>query len=210
MSQGREFLALFFAFLAIASLVAWVSANPPATEQFAALSALGPLNIAGVYFPGNNRTVSLNQPVSWNIQVYNHMGSSQLFLVYVFLANRTIPGPDASTNTPTNRTFTPFPLLQEYHAVVNNETWNLPLQWSVTNRTSTGSSVNIHSMMINNQQVQGLGVSGLVVDNNNGTNFRLVIELWSYDIPSHGFLFSYVSNKSLNSVFNQIWFTVHN
>jgi hypothetical protein len=208
MFQFKEFLATFLTFLALATLIVWLSVNPPAIEQFASLSVIGPTGNAGSYFTSNDsRIVGINQTVSWNIQVYNHMGSSQLFLVYVFLENRTISGPDASTNTSTDRTLTPLPLVQEYHAVSNDETWNFQFQWALTNKTSSPSSVTIHTMNVNGRQVQNLDVSGSTV-NPTANNFRLVIELWSYNIPTHGFLFSYVNGKSLNSVFNQIWFTV--
>lgn len=208
MFQVKEFLAAFLTFLALASIITWVTANPPAIEQFASLSVLGPTGNAGSYVTNNNsRIVAINQTVTWSIQVYNHMGTSELFLVYVLLANRTVTGPDASTNTFTFGTLTRLSLLQEYRALSNNETWNLQFQWAVTNRTSSPSSVTIHTMNINGQQIPGLAISGSTIDPN-ANNFRLVIELWSYDTTSHGFLFSYVSNKSLNSVFNQIWFTV--
>lgn len=207
MSRTREFLTLFVVFSAIASLVAWVSTNPPATEQFASISVVGPANNTSTYFPGNNRTVKVNEPISWNVQVYNHMGSSLLFQLIIKLANRTMSGPDPASNTPTNRS-API-LFQEYHVVLSNETWSFPVQWSITNRTFTGSSVTIHSMNVNGVPISNIETSASIVDNNNGNNFRVVIELWSYDVQSHGFLFSYLTNRSPSSVFNQVWFNVH-
>jgi hypothetical protein len=164
------------------------------------------LNTAGPYFPNNNSIVAVgNETIPWTIQVYNHLGSSQLFWVKVLLANRTIPGPDPSTNTPTNANASL--VFQQYHALLNNDNWTIPLQWSVSNRTITDSTVTIHSMIVNGENISGVEVSGSISDPN-ANNFRLVIELRTYYIPTQGFLFSYLSDKQ-HSVFDQVWFTVH-
>lgn len=207
MSLKRDFLVAFCASLFLGSLVAWIYLNPPASEQFASISILGPLNTAGPYFPNNNSVVTVgNETIPWTIQVYNHLGSSQLFQVKVLLANRTIPGPDPSTNTPTNGTLAPV-IFQEYHGVLDNDNWTIPMQWSISNRTVSGSTVTIHSMIVNGQNVSNVEVSAPTSDPNT-SNFRLVIELRTYYIPTQGFLFSYLSDRQ-HSVFNQIWFTVH-
>lgn len=204
MSRSREFLSLFLAFVALVSLVAWVSANPPATEQFASISLLGTNNDTSSYFPNNNRNVALNQPVSWRVQVYNHMGSSQLFQLRIKLANRTISGPDPTLSPPA---WSDGPVMfNATRAMLHNETWTFPLQWSITNRTIAGQTVTINSMLVNNQAANSTNVAASIVPNSN--NYRIIVELWSYDIPTRGFLFSYLSAGTPYGTFDQVWFSV--
>jgi hypothetical protein len=195
--RSREFLTLFLAFLVLTSLVAWVVANPPTNEDFASISVLGSRMNTVSYFPNNITTVFLNEPIQWNVQVYNHMSTTQLFAVYIKLANVTATSPNATSNTPSGGSL----LLQSHRAVLRNETWNLPLAWSVTSETSVSGTTKIQSMTINNALVPGIDLSAV-----GGTNFRIVIELWSYDVQTHSFLFSFMTRTGLNSVFNQIWF----
>jgi len=183
--------------LLAASATAWIIANPPKIDEFSSVSILGPALTASSYFPGNNTTVKLNETVQWNLQVYNHMGSTQLFLVNITLSNSTIPGPNAASNTPSGG----YQLLRIYRAVENNQTWTLPLQWSITNDTSSSGTTTIQTMTINNTPVSGIGLPAI-----GGTDFRIVIELWSYDLQTHGYVFSFMSNGAQTSVFNQVWF----
>ncbi len=194
---NREFLTLFLAFLVLTSLVAWVTANPPANEDFASVSTLGSRMSAASYFPNDITTVSLSEQIQWDVQVYNHLGSTQLFALYIKLANLTISSPNATSNTPSGG----FLLVQYYRAMLNNETWNLPLTWSISSETSGSGMTSIQSMLVNNTPVSVSGVSAL-----NGKNFRIVIELWSYDVQTHSFLFSFIARGTLDSTFNQVWF----
>jgi len=192
----KEIATIFLGSLILTSLVAWVSANPLRTEQFASVSVLGSRMTAANYFPNNVATVTLNEQIGWDLQVYNHMGTSQLFLLKVILANTTIMGPNATGSTPSQGVL----LLQSFRALTNNETWNLPLQWSITGETNAGGSTSIQTMMVNNNPVNG-GVSAV-----NGKSFRIVVELWSYDTEEHNVIFSFEVSGVLNSIFNQVWF----
>jgi hypothetical protein len=184
-------------FLVLVSTVAWVAENPPMIDEFSSISVLGPTMTASSYFPGNSTTVVRNETVLWNVQVFNHMGTLQLFLVRIKLANFTIYGPNATTNSPSEG----FRLLDVYRAVKYDETWSLPIQWSIMDNPSSSGTTTIQTMMINNSTVSGIGVSAA-----GGTNLRIVIELYSYDTEANGFVFSFTSNGVLESVFDQIWF----
>ncbi len=175
--------------------MAWLSVNPPAYEQFASVSVLD-ANLGTIsYFPGNTSKVQLGQVITWEIQLYNHVGSTQLFLVDVKLSNETIPGPVASTNQPSAGTV----VFQATKATLNNETWIFPLQWSVANFTRAGLAT-ITNMQVNNQ-TSSVNVSAI-----SGRNFRMVVELWTYDVQNHNFLFSFRSGGTVESVWGQLWF----
>jgi Protein of unknown function (DUF1616) len=198
---NREFPTLFLAFLVLASVVAWVVANPPANEDFASISVLGSRMSAAFYFPNNDTKVGMNEPIQWYVQVYNHEHEIQLFSVYVILANFTTTSPNATSNTPSGGTM----LAQYYRALQNGDTWTIPLYWSITNRTITPGTVTntttIERVTVNNQVVNNTKISAL-----GGTNFRIVIELWSYSLQSHGYIFSFMADGVVDSVFDQIWF----
>ncbi len=196
--RSREFVATYLVFLVLAVAVAWVAENPPQVDQFSSISVLGPAATPTEYFPGNDANVTRNEIVQWNVQVYNHMGSTQLFLVRIKLGNfTTLYGPNATSNIPSQGPI----LLDTYRAVLNNQTLTLPFQWSIDNDTSTGGTTTIQTMTVNDTALSGVDVSA-----QGGANFRIVIELWTYDLQTHDFVFSFTSNGSLDSVFDQVWF----
>ena len=95
-------------------------------------------------------------------------------------------------------------LAQYYRAMQNGDTWTVPLSWSITNESKTPTPSNtttIESVTVNNQAVNNTNISAI-----GGTNFRIVIELWSYSIVTHSYIFSFLSNGVLDSVFDQVWF----
>jgi hypothetical protein len=198
---NREFLTLLLAFLVIASAVAWVVENPPRNEDFASISVLGPRMDASVYFPNNDTTVTKNEPIQWYVQVYNHEKDLQLFSVYVLLANLTTTSPNATSNTPSGG-----PLLAHYYrAMEKDETWTIPLSWSITNETTVSGTTTIKNVMINGK-INDTNISALPTVTVPPLRFRMVIELWSYSVESQSYIFSFISNGILDSQFNQIWF----
>jgi hypothetical protein len=194
----KEILAIYLGFLILTSLVAWVYAHPPQTDQFDSVSVLGPNNTATDYFPNNSTTITLNEQIQWNVQTYNHLGSTQLFLLYIKLANADPSrGPNATSNTPSQEP----PIAQFYRVLMNNETWNIALDWSVTGESTAAGSTTIQNMTINGSPTPPVSVSAF-----NGKDFRIIIELWSYDAEVHTFIFSFEANEALKSIFNQIYF----
>ena len=184
-------------FIAVTSLVAWVTLNPPQGEQFASISVLNQNMEAYDYFPANTTTVQENLLVSWNIQVYNHMGTVQYILIIIRLSNATLSGPNATARIPGSG-----PIIANFTRVAMvGETWNVPLQWSIVNDT-TGSLSEIQTVKVNNQ------ASNPNLSSVNGKNYRIVIELWTYDVEIHGFIFSYRSQGMVTSIWNQLWFNV--
>ena len=196
--KSREFVAVYLVFLVLALAVAWVAENPARIDEFTSISVLGTAATPTAYFPGNIANVSLNEVVHWNVQLYNHMGSTQLYLVRIKLGNFTTSyGPNATSNSPSQGPI----LLDTYRAVQENNTLTLPFQWSISNDTSLAGTTTIQAMTINNSVLNGIRVSS-----REGAGFRIVIELWTYDLQTHDFVFSFTSYGSLYSVFDQVWF----
>lgn len=198
--KTKELVSAYLIFLALTSVVAWVAAHPPRVEEFSSISVLGETMNATNYFPNNTTSVPLNQQISWVVQVYNHMGSVQLYQVKVSVTNTTINGQPAGPNATSHTPSQGDKLLEIYRVLLNGESWNLPLQWSITQETNGGGVTTIQTIRVNNNPVP-VGISAV-----SGKDFRIVIELWSYDTETHDFIFSFTGNGILYSVFNQIWF----
>jgi hypothetical protein len=194
----KEILALYLGFLILTSLIAWVYAHQPISEEFASISVLGSNNTAAYYFPNNITTVTLNEQIPWNLQIYNHMGNAQLFLVYIKLSNTSYTlGPNATSNSPNQEP----PLAKFYRAVLNGEIWNIPLVWSVTRESIAGGSTTIQNMTVNGSPTPPVDISAV-----GGIGFRIIVELWSYDVGDKSFIFSFEANEVLQSIFNQVYF----
>jgi len=194
----KEVLAIYLGFLIMTSLFAWVNAHQPTTEQFASISLLGSNNTATDYFPNNIPKVTLNEQIQWNAQIYNHMGTAQLFLAYIKLSNTSyILGPNATSNSPNREP----PLAQFYRVVLNDQTWNIPLEWSLTGESIAGGQTTIQNMTLNGSPTAPVDVSAV-----GGSGFRIIVELWSYDVEGKSFIFSFEANEVLESIFNQIYF----
>ena len=117
------------------------------------------------------------------------------------LANLTTTSPNATSNTPSGGTM----LAQYYSSMQNGDTWTIPLSWSITNESKTltpSNTTTIESVTVNNQVVNNTNISAI-----GGTNFLIVIEIWSYSIVTHSYIFSFLSNGVLDSVFDQVWFS---
>jgi len=201
--RSKEFAWLFLLFLSLTSVTAWVVANPPMQDQFASITVLGTDMTATNYFPAGNSTITPQEAVQWNVFVYNHLGTAQLFLLTMKLANQTISGPSSPTNTPNAGKI----LMQTYRAVLGNETWNIPINWFVDSFTNTttpqGNTIGIDSVNVNGQLTNGTMISA-----NGGQNFRIVLELEAYDFQTGSFVFSFRSNGTVRSVWDQIWFSL--
>ncbi len=188
---------MFIIFLGLTALIAWVIQNPARAEEFASISVLNEKMMASNYYPGNTTLVPENTLLSWDIQVYNHLGSIQLMLVIARLSNATLSEPNATYNLPGSG----FPIANFTKLVLSNETWTIPLQWEIVNDT-TGSAASIQVMRVNNQTVYPN------LPSVSGKNFRVEIELWTYDVEIQDFLFSFHTDHRVSSVWNQVWFNI--
>jgi uncharacterized membrane protein len=181
----------------VTSSVAYLILNPPPTEHFFAMWVLGPNGLAEDYYPNNDSTLTIGEPVNWTLGVYNHMRGLEYVLVRVKLLNSTISSPDELTGTPS-----PAPEIFELRRIlVDNETWSIPFVWEIQNITRQGQVLAVTRMSINQTLLSGNLGSAIL-----GNNFRLVFELWFYDQNSGNLTFSWNSAGSQHSVWTQIWF----
>ena len=166
-------------------------------DQYFALFTLGSGGKTEHYFPGEKYDIYQGTHMSWFVGVYNHMGTVQLVKVVFKLLNSTIEGPDQLHNTPSNRTS----FYEATRLLLSNETWMLPVDWSVLNATQTANVTAIHILLFNNETLS----ENVEVDAIHGYNFRMVIELWPYDQTTGNFTFGWEVDGQERSAWNQIW-----
>ncbi len=166
--------------------------------QFIEFGLLGENKIADDYFASENSTVALGSQVKWYIYLHNHMGSPQEVIVRVKLLNSTMAIPIDQENEPA-----PYPSYTELQlSLFNNETSLVPFTWSVVNLISRDDSIVITSLMANDVNVE-TNVSTLST-----SFFRMVFELWVYDISSGEYRFGWNSSEGFDSSSLHIGFKV--
>ncbi len=177
----------------------WAALNHPPIEPFFGLYTLGQDMRVEHYYPFDNPNIRPNQTLLWYGGVYNHMGSAEYIELRFKLLNSTITSPNETTNQPS-----PVEAFVNIRRLLaSNETYLTPVTWSITKVSSpSNTSLRIDALTFNGMLVtDNLGVAAL-----HGYNFRVVIELWIYDIASGGFVFWWDSGPVRNSAWNQVWF----
>lgn len=149
-----------------------------AEESFSELSVLGSNHMAKDY-PFN---VGLNHEERLFVTVSNHMGESAYYRVCVKFRNQTQSFP--SGNEPSS-----LPTLYEFRVfLVDGEDWEGEVKINFLEALRSGDVVQVKKLMVNDVVCDLDSVS--VWDSEyDGYYFQLFFELWSYDVPSHGFVY---------------------
>lgn len=195
----RTLITVFITLLIICEMVAYVANTPRPSEQFFQLYVLGARHMAADYYPNNKTDLSLGEPVAWYLGVTDNMGSVQLVSVRVKIGNQTIKPPDDQQATES-----PAPLVTEYMRVLqDNETWEMPLVWSIPDAISVNGSTRILALQFNNETYQLQDCSA-----NGGHNFRLILELWTLQADTDAFQFGWVTGGEHRVAWLQVWFNM--
>jgi hypothetical protein len=195
--KRRTLVVVFIAFLIVFEMVAYVATTPWPSEQFYRLYVLGANHLVADYYPNDDPNVRVGESVSWYIGVTNLMGSVQLVEIRVKLGNQTMQPPDEQNALPSQA-----PLVTYFHRFIqDNETWELPFVWQISNMTSSGGVTRILGLQLNNQTIQMLDSSA-----QNGYNFRLIIELWTWNVDSSSFEFGWYAGTEHQIAWLQVWF----
>jgi uncharacterized membrane protein len=195
----RTLITVFITLLIICEMVAYVANTPRPREQFFQLYVLGAHHMAADYYPNNRTDLSLGEPVTWYLGVTDNMGSVQLVSIRVKIGNQTINPPDDQQAIES-----PAPVVAEYMRVLqDNETWEMPLIWSVSGAVSVNGSTRILALQFNNEtyQLQDCSASG-------GHNFRLIFELWTLQTEANAFEFSWKTGDEHRIAWLQVWFNM--
>jgi uncharacterized membrane protein len=198
MRDKETVIAFFIIITILTSSVVWISVNPRPSEQFMAIFTLGENGMAEHYYPNDNPNLKLDELVHWYVGVYNHMDSIELISIRFKLLNATLPAPDDQTHTPSPASA--FTEIQ--HLLLNNETWIIPISWEITYASLVNDSIVINTVSMNGAPI----TSNLAVSAQGGRNFRIIIELWTFEPETQQYGFGWETQNETRVVWNQIWF----
>ena len=142
------------------------------------------------------------QKVSWHIHVYNHAESAEYVSIRIKLLNSTDATPDE--NYPGGATRQD--VYEFRRLLARNSSWDIPLDWTISNVSTDPDHryVIIKGLEVNNHHVGGLNVTS-----QQGKEFRMVIELWKYNMEDKAFVFQgFPENDNDRGAWNQIWFNL--
>ena len=195
----RTLIVIFFTLLVVFEMIAYVATTPRPHEQFFQLYVLGANRMASDYYPNNNAEIGVGEPVTWYLGVSNFMGTVQLASIRVKASNQTIAPPDDQQGLES-----PAPVVTDFARYLqDNETWETPFIWRISNASLSNGHTRILMLQINNETYQIPDWSA-----SNGHNFRLIFELWTWQTDSNGFEFGWTTNGEHRIAWLQVWFNM--
>jgi hypothetical protein len=197
----RTLIAVFIVLIVVAETATFVATTPRPQEQFFQFYVLGSNRLAADYYPQNNTNLRVASPVSWYVGVTNSMGNVQLVEIRLKLGNETTTPPNDTSNTPSSAP----ELIAFDRFLMNNETWEFPFVWSITNATTRAGSTRILTIQINNETYQIPSWSAT-----NGYNFRVILELWVWQTNTNTLEFGWIDNGEHRTAWLQLWFNMTN
>ncbi|MGC9069265.1 MAG: hypothetical protein ACP5IZ_09890 [Thermoprotei archaeon] len=179
------------------SSIAYVLTTPRPSDQFFQLYVLGSNKTLTNYYPNNTPNISPNTTVNWYIGVTNYMGSAQIVCVKVKLSNSTIAPPNSTSAIPSNS-----PVIADFCSILpNNTTWEFPFSWKIIKVDKIADSAYL-TLSVNEEKLAKV----TEVSAKRGMNFRIIIELWTFDLNSEKFIFGWTTNGKKEAAWTQIWF----
>jgi uncharacterized membrane protein len=194
-------IGVFIILIIVCETGAYLATTPRATEHFFQFYLLGRNGNMTDYYPQGDPNLRVGSNVEWTVGVQNYMGSVQLVEIRVKLANETISPPDDVNYAPSSAR----ELMSFNQFLLDNGTWQFPFIWSITNASTISGSTRILTIRINNQTYQTSDWSA-----NNGYNFRLIFELWTWQAESNAFVFDFGSNGGHRTAWLEVWFNATN
>ena len=180
------------------AVLAYVSTTPRPNEEFFQLYVLGADHKLEHYYPNDDPSIVPNSTVQWYVGVTNSMASVQYVVVKLKLGNATIPAPNETIGAPS-----PAPLLAQYSRVLLvNETWEFLVNWEVAAENRTGSAISV------NLNLNGTNLAMANPMNQNGQDYRIIIELWVFNPATGGLQFGWVRGSLVHADWLQVWFSV--
>jgi hypothetical protein len=154
-------------------------------QSFFVLTTLDQNMGTSAYYSNNLGIVHQNEILNWHITVYNHMFRAELIEIRIKLVNSSVFDPNLSNNTPSPVS----PLLVYEYMLNSNETWVIPVAWSIGNVTKidNGNATAIEKILFNGKILQTAITNGV------NEFYRWIFELWVFDESSMQFSFTWKS-----------------
>lgn len=194
----RSLLAVFIVLLVAFEMIAYVATTPKPREQFFQMYVLGSNHMAAQYYPYNVTDIRLGEVVRWYLGVIDSMGTVQFVEIRVKIGNETTKPPDDMQALES-----PAPVVMKFRRFIqDNETWEIPFVWRISDAISVAGSTKILGLQINNEtyQIRDWSARG-------GYNLRLIFELWTWQTETNGFEFGWLTNGEHRVAWLQMWFS---
>ena len=197
-SQNRlNLLVVFITLLIVFETIVYAATMSQQGEQYFQVYLLGPNRMAEDYYPNGNSNISQAESVTWYVSVTDLRGLVQFVEIRVKLGNQSLSSPDDLKGTPS-----PAPVVANFRQFIqDNQTWEIPFVWEISNISSLEGSTRISQLEINNAIYPLQDVSA-----NNGQNFRLIFELWTWSEDAASFQFGWFSGSEHRVAWLQVWF----
>ncbi len=188
------YLVVFISLATIFTSATFYIISPKPTQSYMGFGVYSQQGLQG-YVPGN-MTITPPQTLNWNLTVTNRTGREQFIMVIVRIGNSTTFSPNVTSPA------TPLPELGRLDRFVGDgETSNINFTWTVESTNQTGDLVFL------NLQINGQSVSSAPIGSVSGSNFRLIFELWTFDLSSGSFEYGYPGEFAQIGTWLQVWFS---
>ena len=188
------YLVVFLSLTTIFTSATFYIISPKPVQSYMGFGIYSQQGLQG-YVPGN-MTITPPQTLNWNLTVANRTGREQFLMVIVRIGNSTTFSPNVTSPA------TPLPELGRLDRFVGDgETSNINFTWTVESTNQTGDLVFL------NLQINGQSVSSAPIGSVSGSNFRLIFELWTFDLSSGSFEYGYPGEFAQIGTWLQVWFS---
>ena len=188
------YLVIFISLATIFTSATFYIISPKPAQSYMGFGVYSQQGLQG-YVPGN-MTITPPQTLNWNLTVANRTGREQFIMVIVRIGNSTTFSPNVTSPA------TPLPELGRIDRFVSDgETSNINFTWTVESTNQTGDLVFL------NLQINGQSVSSAPIGSVSGSNFRLIFELWTFDLSTGSFEYGYPGEFAQIGTWLQVWFS---
>ncbi|HYU88700.1 MAG TPA: hypothetical protein VEL52_08440 [Candidatus Bathyarchaeia archaeon] len=188
------YLVVFLSLTTIFTSATFYIISPKPVQSYMGFGIYSQQGLQG-YVPGN-MTITPPQTLNWNLTVANRTGREQFIMVIVRIGNSTTFSPNVTSPA------TPLPELGRLDRFVGDgETSNINFTWTVESTNQTGDLVFL------NLQINGQSLSSAPIGSVLGSNFRLIFELWTFDLSSGSFEYGYPGEFAQIGTWLQVWFS---
>ncbi len=188
------YLVIFISLATIFTSATFYIISPKPALSYMGFGVYSQQGLQG-YVP-SNITIAPPQTLNWNLTVANRTGREQFIMVIVRLGNSTTFSPNVTSPA------TPLPELGRIDRFVSDgETSDINFTWTVESTNQTGAVVFL------NLRINGQSVSSAPVGAVSGLDFRLIFELWTFDLSSGSFQYGYPGEFAQIGTWLQVWFS---
>ena len=189
------FLVLFISLTAIFSSVTFYAMSARPSQPFIGFGVSSQTGLQA-YIPNSNLSVPIGQALNWTFTVTNRMNKAEFVMIIVRVGNSSTPTPNATTPSTT------LPEIGRTEQFINDgETSRINFTWTIQSSYQPAELTYLNISMNGQSEV-----SSAPVGTGSGRDFRLIFELWTFDIPSGSFQYGYPGLNSQVGVWLQVWF----